>query len=193
MKMIARITVSVLFIILMVGAAYAWDDDVWTCGYPPIWQIFKKGKAVRWVDWKDNRRFAIYDPGTPNDPSDDMVLDKETGFVWERSPSTSTFTWIFAQSACNVLTTGGRLGWRLPTLQELASLADPNATSAPFLPPGNPFSNVQSGFYWSGTTYANNASFSWVVNFGLGNVNAADKSNPLSVWCVRGGQGVDPQ
>src|SRR6266404_9553604 len=47
------------------------------------------------------------------------VLDREAGLVWEQSPSTSFFMWNDAQSHCNVLKTGGRLGWRLPTLQEV--------------------------------------------------------------------------
>src|SRR6266446_7070038 len=68
------------------------------------------------------------------------VLDRETGLVWEQSPSTSTFTWEDAQIHCNQLTVGNRIGWRLPTLQELASLVDgdPANTSSPRLPPGHP-------------------------------------------------------
>ena len=125
------------------------------------------------------------------------VLDRETGLVWEQSPSTSTFTWLDAQSHCNALTTGGRLGWRLPTLQELASLVDPNNPNNPGgnpdLPPGHPFSNVQSLPYWSATTYANSPSNAWVVNFFNGVVLINTVSFPHFVWCVRGGQGVDPQ
>jgi hypothetical protein len=60
-----------------------------------------------------------------------------------------------AQSHCNTLKTGGRLGWRLPTLQELASLVDPSVPfPGPTRPAGHPFSNVQSGNYWSATANA---------------------------------------
>jgi len=55
---------------------------------------------------------------------------------------------------------------------------------------------VQSSFYWSATTFAVNTSNAWGVTFDSGNVAGAAKDNvnfPFFVWCVRGGQGVDPQ
>jgi hypothetical protein len=129
--------------------------------------------------------------------NDEAVLDQETGLVWEQSPSTSTFNWETAQFHCNQLTTGGRLGWRLPTIQELASLVDPSvAPPGPTLPNGHPFSNVQQSFYWSATTSAGFANYAWFVKFNSGLVNLDihfDKSFSFAVWCVRGGQGVDPQ
>src|SRR6266511_6356515 len=59
------------------------------------------------------------------------VLDRETGLVWEKSPSTIQFPWsstLFTTAAllCNPLNVGNRRGWRLPTIQELASLVDPS-------------------------------------------------------------------
>jgi hypothetical protein len=122
------------------------------------------------------------------------VLDRETGLVWETSPSTSTFNWLQAQFYCNNLAVGNRKGWRLPTIQELASLIDPSvALPGPTLPAGHPFSNVQSSFYWSATTIANNSSDAWDVLFFNGSVLTNGKSGTVFVWCVRGGQGVDPQ
>jgi Protein of unknown function (DUF1566) len=120
------------------------------------------------------------------------VLDRETGLVWEQSPSTGTLNWGSAQLHCNELTTGGRLGWRLPTLQELASLVDPTQVDLA-LPAGHPFSNdVQSAPYWSATTDV--FGDAWFLNFGTGGLSRTGKSQiVLRAWCVRGGQGVDPQ
>ena len=125
------------------------------------------------------------------------VLDKETGRVWEQSPSISRFTWNDAQASfhCNNLSVGNRKGWQLPTIQELASLVDGNSTntSSPRLPSGHPFQHVESSFYWSATTLAFDTSLAWGVLFSDGGVSAVGKTNGSFVWCVRGGQGVDPQ
>jgi hypothetical protein len=117
------------------------------------------------------------------------VLDKETGLVWERSPSITTFTWIAARGHCTeAITTGNRKGWRLPSVHELQSLIDPSvAPPGPALPLGHPFLTVQSAFYWSATTDAENPSDAWFVSFGDGFVSDAGKPGSHQVWCVRGG------
>ena len=124
------------------------------------------------------------------------VLDKETGLVWERSPEPFPFSteWLGAQPTCNIKTVAGRLGWRLPTIQELASLIDPTIFPGPTLPPGHPFINVQSDFYWSATSSAGSACCAFGVFFQEeGGVGYGDKLFTGNIWCVRGGQGIDPQ
>lgn len=123
------------------------------------------------------------------------VMDRETGLVWEQSPNMDTHDWFGALSYCNNLTVGNRMGWRLPTLQELASLLDPSVPiPGPALAAGHPFSNVQSSSYWSATTYSEVDFVAWVVNFGGGDhVLNANKGGDLFVWCVRGGHGVNPK
>jgi hypothetical protein len=119
----------------------------------------------------------------------DAVLDRETGLVWEKSPSTSTVNFSGAVRRCNTLTVGNRKGWRLPTIQELASLVDPTQNT-PALPAGHPFSNVlTSNTYWSANH--RDDSVGWVVFFLNG--GAVDVFFGQIPWCVRGGQGVNPQ
>jgi Protein of unknown function (DUF1566) len=120
------------------------------------------------------------------------VLDRETGLVWERSPAATEQNWFAAQSLCNNKAVGGRKGWKLPSLQELASLVDPVASN-PALPAGHPFTNVQSSRYWSATTLASGTVNAWDVIFSSGAVSALGKSGTSFVWCVRGGSGVDAQ
>lgn len=121
---------------------------------------------------------------------DAAVLDKETGLVWEQSPDTTTRGWTSACNYCYGREVGNRKGWRLPTIEELASLVD-NDNSNPALPTGHPFDNVQSADYWSSTTLALDTSYAWSVDFGNGGVYAYDKSDSYYVWCVRGGHGHD--
>ena len=121
------------------------------------------------------------------------VLDQETGLVWERAPSSSTDVWSESHIDCNTKVVGNRMGWRLPTIQELASLIDP-AASGVKLSKGHPFSNIgtdRSVLYWSATSRIGNAA--WIVSFYFPLVDAVTQSVEARAWCVRGGQGVNPQ
>ena len=121
------------------------------------------------------------------------VLDNETRLVREQFPSTTPRTWFQAFEDCYKKVAGGRvvrrMGWRLPAVEELASLVDPNRGN-PALPNGNPF-DVQQGIFWSVTTNAGSTGDARVVDFFNGNVSSLFKSNFFFVWCVRGGQGHD--
>ena len=131
------------------------------------------------------------------------VLDRETGLVWERSPTAPptvpyTFTWVDAQSHCNKLIVGKRKGWRLPTLQELSSLVDPDQASLTVpnlaIPPGHPFSNVLGYDYWTATTIASDIRLAHIIQIQPnGAMNQEVKTSNAYAWCVRGGPGVDPQ
>lgn len=128
------------------------------------------------------------------DWNNEAVLDRETGLLWERSPvPTATLPWGEAAFACLNKKTGGRKGWRLPTIVELASLIDPSAGDVPLLPAGHPFLSILpqghlSGPYWSATTIAASSDVAWSVSFVTGAVlRQQPKSNVLYAWCVRGG------
>ena len=120
------------------------------------------------------------------------VLDKETGLVWERTPAAGVLlTWANAKIACMARTTGNRIGWRLPSVHELASLVDPSVSPGPTLQPGHPFLTVQSAIYWSATTYAEDTAKAWGMSFDVGSPGNTDKAANLQVWCVRGGNSAD--
>jgi hypothetical protein len=124
------------------------------------------------------------------DWNSEAVLDRETGLVWEQAPETAPAVWSFARVVCSRKTVGGRFGWRLPSVYELASLMDPTQSN-PALPLGHPFTNVQSE-YWSATTSAVDPTRAWHVSLFLGNVGSLGfKVNEGQVWCVRGGMNAE--
>ena len=156
----------------------------------PTWKITQDGTdlSVNWVD-ATNPRFAIYDPGTPGDQADDLVLDKETGLIWARDANKEgTETWQDAILYCSSVALGNRKGWRLPTREELSSLID-TSNSNPALPSGHPFINVQSEVYWSSTTYESSSGNAWYVSMYGGSAIAYEKTSVCYVWPVRGGNG----
>ena len=53
---------------------------------------------------------------------------------------------------------------------------------------GDVFDNVQSNFYWSGSTYSSNTTYAWVVSMYDGNVYDGFKAIGNYVWPVRAGQ-----
>jgi hypothetical protein len=119
---------------------------------------------------------------------DEAVLDRETGLVWERNTSDTKYDWYEAQVRGYQTDISGRKGWRLPTVDELATLVD-SAQSKPSLPDNHPFTNVKSYFYWSSTANAKTAiNGAFVVNFDSGHVGNDDKTDSFYVRAVRSGQ-----
>lgn len=151
----------------------------------PIWMITQDGTAisVSWVDYAPNPRFAIYDMGNEDD-TDDLVLDKETGLVWERSPNNLQETWYSAADACYYCDKGGRSGWRTPAIEELLSLADVLAAG------NHPFPNL-SEYYWSKTTCNGNSAYAYKLQSNGIPISDNKTYEFDHYWCVRGGRGLD--
>lgn len=144
--------------------------------------------------------------------NNEAVLDVNTGLVWQRSPATTTLPWLWASAYCAGQWTGGVLGWRLPRVQELASLTDLSVYAMPpptsstlgmrILSPGHPFLNVLNG-YWTATTFGPIPANAYYVAFERFRTlpNPIQQPNPFNmaktsampVWCVRGGAGGDVQ
>ena len=121
--------------------------------------------------------------------------DRETGVVWEAAPGADVTDWALAPQTCIRKEVGGRLGWRVPDIHELASLLDRSiAFPGPLLPAGHPFTNINSsqfgpqfGEYWSATAGADDPVPAWYVDFVNGLVVLSSKAAQMQVWCVRGG------
>jgi hypothetical protein len=144
------------------------------------------GDKEEGIAWPDSRF---------SDNGDGTVTDNLTGLIWLQNADRNggTMNWADALVYCNsladdgsALTDGSVAGdWRLPNVKELQSLID-FGNYNPALPTGHPFSNVQSSYYWSSTTNANNTDNAWNVNMNNGNVNNNNKTNNNYVWPVRG-------
>jgi hypothetical protein len=130
----------------------------------------------------------------------EAVLDRETGLVWEKTPSTDQMTISRAQFACSSRQTGGRMGWRLPKMDELFSLLDPtqinNKIGSPAaLPLGNPFVGAGGNpRFWTtdqdAPPFNNNVNLIFVfVNAGIFNTTDYNDS-AIRAWCVRGPGGA---
>jgi Protein of unknown function (DUF1566) len=122
--------------------------------------------------------------------NNDAVLDRNTGLVWERSPIRNGRHYVSAQYACLSATTGGQMGWRLPSISELTSLVDPGNTN-PALPAGSPFELGGHAFFWSATRRVLLPDIAWGFNMRDGFVDDYEFDLSVSVWCVRGGTNSD--
>ena len=124
------------------------------------------------------------------DRGDGTVRDRLTGLMWAKNANgAGQMDWYGAIGYSNTLSLGTVCGtpltdWRLPNRFELESLLDLKNQN-PVLPTGHPFTNVQSYYYWSSTTYAGSAGIAWSVSMGFGFVGNPGKSGPLYVWPVR--------
>ncbi|MBV6341461.1 DUF1566 domain-containing protein [Candidatus Magnetobacterium casense] len=134
------------------------------------------------------------------DNGDGSMTDTKTGLQWMKNSGGGCYaTW-------NQANTCVPSGWRLPTIDELYTLCredgtttglDLNATNWYYCN-GHAVDrysqlrddgfDVQSGDYWSSTSYAGSTSHAWIVGMDDGNVYANGKSYVLDyVWPVRSG------
>lgn len=158
-------------------------------GLPPAWDKILPANDGE-PDGCNSSRFTCVMPDA-NFPNGAAVRDNETALVWERSPDLAFRTWSDALRYCANRVVGGRVGFRLPSMPELATLMDPNNPGPIRLPPGHPFTNVQPSAYRSATTDANVPADAWAVSIGGGVVGTGAKADPDPVWCVRGAMNAD--
>ncbi len=121
------------------------------------------------------------------------VTDNLTGLVWTKDANLPSYkTWQEALGYVASMNTGagtyGYTDWRLPNINELESLVNAEQANPVTWLNSQGFTNVQSGYYWSSTSYANDTSGAWFVHMGVGNVSAHVKSHGYYVWPVRSGQ-----
>jgi len=134
-----------------------------------------------------------------------ITTDNDTGLVWKTcteglsgvncaTGTAVTMSWTTATgtgtgTGCDALNGGagfaGRTGWRLPTLEEIETIAN-YGTTAPFIF-AVPFPGTLSNIYWSSTPYALNANNIWTFEFVTGGTSVSMNTALNYVRCVTQG------
>lgn len=186
----------------IVSGKIAWVDGTEVTGTASLGATYsagvpKTGQTTSYATGDDGdleKGVALPNPRF-SDNSDGTVTDNLTGLIWLKNANADGVkTWEGALTWCNSLangtaglTDGSAAGdWRLPNVKELQSLVDFGNIGPP-LPSGHPFTNVQTEYYWSGTTYIHMTDWAWFVHMLAGGVIIEVKSDKHYVWPVRGG------
>jgi len=124
------------------------------------------------------------------DNGDGTVSDNATGLVWQQSDAQNSgrLSWQGSINYCAGLVLGGRSDWRLPTFDELKSIAF-SYDSNPKIDT-NFFPGCLSELYWSSIdyredTYPYDEAKAWGAEFYYGGSYYGAKSTPGCVRCVR--------
>lgn len=169
---------------------------------------FADGRIKCYPTQKGKGYFVRYVRGTlvGNDfeDGDEIVIDKSTGFVWQKEDSGNGMDWEHALSYCENLNLAGKTDWRLPNIKELQFIVDysksPDTTNSAAINSIFGISEIvneagQKDYpnFWSGTTHVshNNAQSAAYISFGraLGKMNGrwmdvhgagAQRSDPKS-------------
>jgi hypothetical protein len=179
-RLLTTLVVLTGMFLLTASIVWAQPAPVAKTGQTISHRIGDDGDLEKGVAWPDPR-FTDHGDGT--------VTDKLTGLMWAQDAYSGPITWTDAIDYVNNLSLGTSCGtpltdWRLPNRNELNSIIDANNYN-PALPGGHPFSNVQSNFYWSSTTYADNTDYAWNVSMYNGYVGYSNKTSVNYVWPVR--------
>ena len=136
-----------------------------------------------------------------NDNGDGTVTHALTALTWKQcvqglsgtgcaTGAASVMTWSAALRTAVNDTTAGHSDWRLPNKKELESIVE----TCGYTPAINrsAFPNTPSSYFWSSSSYGQDPSNAWIVNFNLGFTNAYSKTAySFNVRLVRGGQPPD--
>ncbi len=145
-------------------------------------------RAVRTAQSRSLEDFVANGDGT--------ITDAGTGLMWEQKTNDegpndkdNVYTWEEALSLVASMNNTGYIGyndWRLPTINELGSLAD-RTRNGPSINTAY-FTNTQPSNYWSSTTSSLYSDDAWRMSFNIGEVLCSKKSNSNHLRAVRGGQ-----
>jgi hypothetical protein len=113
------------------------------------------------------------------DNGDGTITDEATGLMWQKSGSSRTRTWVRAQTYVRGLNKdvfAGYSDWRLPTIEELASLVEREKINGIHI---DPLFDNRMKTCWSSDKgdpfggHTRNPPQIWIVNFATGRITTA--------------------
>ena len=118
--------------------------------------------------------------------SSNVVEDNNTGLTWEKSPSSSSYTWDNRATHCNELNSSnydGRSNWRVPTSLEILTIVDNQKYASAV---NSIFSGIPgSGSFWTAEQYSSDQGRRFGTNTGFIGYNS--KTGTYNkVLCVSG-------
>lgn len=123
--------------------------------------------------------------------SKNVVIDNNTGLMWQQTMPSEGYSWENAVSYCNNLTYAGYSDWRMPTPKEFLTIFDNSsynlAVDETYFP-NTHSSTTDTSVYWS-TAIATDISTSlaWAISFEHGTIFSTTTTNKRGlVRCVRG-------
>jgi len=116
------------------------------------------------------------------DNGDNTITDTKTGLIWTKNTVAKDVNFDGAEKAVAALGDG----WRIPTVDELATLVD-RTRYEPAIDV-EAFPNTANDWYWTSTPCAWRASAVWVVGFSNGFVHDGYRHGVCCVRAVRSGQ-----
>ena len=192
------------------GYIYNWDGDNWEFLVPPatVTYVPNTGQTALYTtgDDGDLEKGVAWPNPRFTDNGDGTVTDNLTELIWLKNANrpNSTQTWANAFTVCNNLADdGGNLtdssvvgDWRLPNVKELESLinygfydpAIPNTAGTGQWSSGDPFTAVQSNYYWASTINASITSDAFTVYLVDGRISTPTKTNNYYMWPMRRGK-----
>jgi uncharacterized protein YgiM (DUF1202 family) len=115
-----------------------------------------------------------------------VVIDYATHLMWQQSGTSTPMTWQKAHTYIYTLNSkqyAGYSGWRLPTIEELASLLEP-AKQNGRLYIASVFGTTQL-WCWSADKVVSSNNMAWYVSFNSGGIQQHDIGNSAFVLAVR--------
>jgi len=118
------------------------------------------------------------------DNKKNIVIDNITKLQWQDDEINITLKkkWTDAKIYCEKVVFSGYDDWRLPNIDELVTLTNKGKYRNAIF---DVFKKSKSKYYWSSSTYTQNKSLAWVINFRGGASFSQSKERDFNIRCVR--------